>query len=53
MSLENHSPKTEITYYGKKVFHLDKNLARKIDIEQISMNFLYEDIEEESSNTLH
>jgi hypothetical protein len=53
MSIENLIPKTEIKFYGKKAFYLDKNLARKVEPEQIRMNFLYEEIEDKSSNTIH
>lgn len=50
MSFKNLSPKTEITYYGKKVFYLDKNLAQKIEPEQIKLNFTHED---NKTETLH
>ena len=53
MSLENLIPKTEINFYGKKAFYLDKNLARKIEPEQIRMNFENEEIKDEPSNTMH
>jgi len=53
MSSEKLIPKTEINFYGKKAFYLDKNLARKIEPEQIKMNFGHDEIKDEPSNTMH
>lgn len=39
MSLNSSITKTEVIFYGKKVFYLDRNLAQKIQPEQIRMNF--------------
>ena len=39
MSANNSKPNTQITYYGKKIFFLDANLAQKIEPKQIPMIF--------------
>ena len=51
MSSNNSKPTSEIIFYGKKIFHLDINLAQKIDPEQLKMNFIAK--EEAEKNRQH
>lgn len=51
MSANNSKPNTQITYYGKKIFFLDANLAQKILPAQLHL--LFNSPKSEQKKTLH
>ena len=53
MHKENVTPIAVIAFYGKRTYVVDETLARKVGFNQTNIDFAREDVEDESSNSLH